>query len=768
MLKKLTSVIVLLLLILVVWFSFYSAQPHDVVKNEVPPTQFSTQRAFQHVEAMAKKPHYVGSSGHSEVRNYIVNELQKMGLQVQTQEGYDLNKYGVLSRPQNILARIEGTGEGKALLLMSHYDSAAHSSFGASDDASGVATVLEGIRAFLAKNEAHKNDIIILISDAEELGLNGAQLFMKEHPWAKDIGLAINFEARGSGGNSFMLLETNGGNAALINNFIKAHPKYPVTNSLAYSIYKMLPNDTDLTVLREQGNINGYNFAFIDDHFDYHTANDVPANLDKESLAQQGSYLMPLLEHFKDKDLQQLNSDRDLIYFSLPFGTIISYPFSWIFPMLFIGFILFFVVLGYGFMAKKFTFSSVLKGAIPFFISLLGSALLVFIMWKFCLIIYPQYGEIEQGFPYNGYYYIGAAVFLTLSICFFIYSIFRKNEEEKASIFVFPLFFWLLISSFVAFYLKGASYFIIPGIFAVIQLFLMIRFKRPNLFLMLLFSIPSLLLILPFVTGFPVALGLKILFVAAILVTLLFCLLLPLFQYFSGKKTLAFLCFLAFNIFFIAAHFKSDFTSERPKPDSLVYLQNTGTNKAWWYSYDKVIDSWTQAYFGKQPKETTGKTEEFSSKYGSNFTWKAKAPIVDIEKPGVIFKKNGSWYSLKIAPNRPINRMDIYADENRNFEAFEVNGLKADSVQLGNSKFHIFKKRWDSRLLTYYASNVDTLRIKFKIEGKVPDFVLYESSNDLLNNKKLNVLPRNNKQIPRPFVLNDAVILKKTINFKDQ
>jgi hypothetical protein len=33
----------------------------------------------------------------------------------------------------------------------------------------------------------------------------------------------------------------------------------------------MLPNDTDLTVL-EKKSIQGYNFAFIDDHYNYHTA----------------------------------------------------------------------------------------------------------------------------------------------------------------------------------------------------------------------------------------------------------------------------------------------------------------------------------------------------------------------------------------------------------------------------------------------------------------------------------------------------------------
>jgi hypothetical protein len=45
----------------------------------------------------------------------------------------------------------------------------------------------------------------------QELGLNGAALFVTQHKWAKDIGLVLNFEARGSSGPSYMLMETNKG-----------------------------------------------------------------------------------------------------------------------------------------------------------------------------------------------------------------------------------------------------------------------------------------------------------------------------------------------------------------------------------------------------------------------------------------------------------------------------------------------------------------------------------------------------------------------------
>ena len=293
---KFSRSLALLLLFFAVYWSFKSLMPSYQMDVDSPSDSFSTDRALEHVKNLSKEPHAVGFPGHANVRGYIIAELKKMGLETTTQEGYTAGDWGNLSKATNILARIKGSSPGKALLLLSHYDSSPHSSFGASDAGSGVATILEGVRAFLSQNKTPKNDIIILISDAEELGLNGADLFVNKHPWAKEVGLVLNFEARGSGGPSYMLLETNRGNANLIREFIEANPKYPVANSLAYSIYKMLPNDTDLTVFREDGDIEGFNFAFIDDHFDYHTALDTHERLDKKTLAHQGSYLMPLTE----------------------------------------------------------------------------------------------------------------------------------------------------------------------------------------------------------------------------------------------------------------------------------------------------------------------------------------------------------------------------------------------------------------------------------------------------------------------------------------
>ncbi|UAB85446.1 M20/M25/M40 family metallo-hydrolase [Zunongwangia sp. SCSIO 43204] len=765
--KNLQALIALLLISFSCWLSFYSLKPSDI-QEEVPENEFSVNRAFQHVEKVGESPHYLGSAAHSSVRNYIVNELQNLGLEVQTQEDFVLNDAAILSRPQNILTRIEGNGNGDALVLMSHYDSQPHSSHGASDAGSGVATILEGLRAFIAEGNTPDDDIIILFTDAEEIGLMGAELFIKEHPWAKDAKLALNFEARGSGGSSFMLLETNAGNGKLIKAFKAANVPFPTTNSLAYSVYKLLPNDTDLTVLREFGNINGFNFAFIGDHFDYHTANDVPKNLDLQTLAHQGDYLMPLLHYFKNADLNQLNSDQDLLYFNLPFGQFITYPFSWITPMLILAFLLFFIVVGFGISKKQLDIKTIFKGFVPYFLSLTIGGLLVFGLWKFCLYIYPEYSEMLHGFTYNGYSYITAAILLSLTVAFFVYHKFY-SEEHTASQFVAPLFFWILICSLLAFGLKGAAYFIIPAYFGIIQLFLMLRQKQPNLILNTVFSLPALFILFPFIQMFPVALGLKILFVAAILSILLFTLFLPVFGYFSKKDLLAVLLFIGFNVFMFYAHFTSEFTSEKPKPNSLVYLFDADEDKANWFSYDSMIDEWTAQYFGEEPVKLNNIEAKFSSKYNSGFTWRSDAPTVNIDAPGIILQKidsttNEFQYSLKIAPNRDAKRMEIYTENLTDFSKFEVNGRTPEDVKLGEESFNMFTRRWRNRLLSYYISSKDTLRMNFSLDkSKSAEFILYESSYDLLENEELNVPKRAENMMPKPFVLNDAVIYKKKI-----
>jgi len=525
--------IAFVLILLAIYWSFYSLMPNSISDIDTKDHLFSTQRALVQLKEISKAPHYVGTKEHGRVRNYIIDQLEALGFTVDMQVGYSYNKkWGSITQPKNIVARIKGTDNTKALMLLSHYDSNPHSSIGASDAGSGVVTILEGLRAYLSSENKPKNDIIVLISDAEELGLNGAALFVNQHPWAKDVGLVLNFEARGSGGPSYMLIETNGGNHNLIKAFKNANPDFPVANSLTYSVYKKLPNDTDLTRFREDGDIDGFNFAFIDDHFDYHTAMDNYERLDRETLEHQGSYIMPLLHYFSQADLNNLKSDIDDVYFNVPLFKVISYPNQWIIPMLILGILLFVILIFYGIHKRALNAREMAVGFLPAIGTILVNGAIGYYAWKLLLIIYPRYSEILHGFPYNGHLYILAFALMGIAVCLWLYNKVYKLENT-ASLIISPIIIWLLLCGFVAFYLKGASFFIIPVYFALISLFILIRQKKPNLILMALLLFPVLTIMVPFTKMFPVGLGLKMLFATTILVSLIFSLSISVFGFFQ-------------------------------------------------------------------------------------------------------------------------------------------------------------------------------------------------------------------------------------------
>ena len=758
---KITRTIALALLFLAVYWTYKSLTPSYMGRSDLQASAFSTDRALVHVKKIAEKPHAVGFTAHNKVRDYVTQELKGMGLNPTHQEGYSLGDGRNLCRPSNILAKIKGSSNGKALLLMSHYDSHPHSSYGASDAGSGVATILEGVRAFLSKNQTPKNDIIVLITDGEEVGLNGAELFVKEHPWAKDVGLVLNFEARGSGGPSYMLIETNRGNQQLINEFVKANPEYPVGNSLAYSIYKMLPNDTDLTVFRKDRDIDGFNFAFIDDHYDYHTALDIYKRLDPESLAHQGSYLMPLLEHFANADLGNVKSLNDNVYFNVPFFKLIHYPYDWIWPMYFLAVLAFIVLLWHGFKAKKLQLNEVFKGFLPMLGSLLLSLLFGYVLWPILTWWYPPFNDLLHGFPYAGHDYIAATSLLSFAFCLLAYREFYKIKTKN--LLVAPIFLWLVICTLLNLYLKGASFFILPLFALLVGFMVCMNQESPNPFLLAFLAIPAIAIFAPFIAMFPVGLGFQMLMAATLFTVFLFLFSLPFFGTFIPKRRLAALALLIFFFYSLKAHLKSRFDAGRPKPTSLVYMLDADKKSGHWLTYDHVLTEWNGPFLEKEnlvapPEDLRVPT----SKYGTVFRLMATAPKKDIKIPDLHIELDtiiGESHLLKVCaiPNRLVNRLDVFTNS-VTLEKAKVNGIELSEHDLASRKNH---------LITHFITDNDNteLELQFSKDDRL-ELTFYESSNDLLHNPMFSVPERPNDEIPMPFVLNDAILVTKTLVFE--
>lgn len=758
--KNTTALFSILLMALLTYYTFDSLKPGYSYNPDTAPELFSVDRALKVVKTMSESPHAVGFPAHREVRDYILDELEAMGLNPEIQYGQILGDWGNFSRAENVLARIRGTGEGKALLLLSHYDSSPHSSLGASDAASGVATILEGIRALKAGGKRFKNDIIILITDAEELGLNGAEIFVRHHPWAADVGLVLNFEARGSGGPSYMLLETNAGNKKLIEGFTEAGPAYPVGNSLAYSIYKMLPNDTDLTVFREDGDIEGFNFAFIDDHYDYHSVLDNYERLDRESLAHQGAYLMPLLNYYVQADLNNLKDNDDLVYFNVPFFKLVSYPFSYIWPMLILGWLFFSILLVHGIRLGELNLKAILKGGLAALIVLGLNAILGYFAWPLLVKFYPAYADILHGFPYNGHDYIAAFVLISSSLAFLVYS--RCQSIRVGNLMVFPILIWLILCTLVAFYLPGAAFFILP-VYGLLAAFMVsINQEKPKVLLLVALAVPAIWILTPMVQMFPVGLGLKILVVVTVLTSLIFFMLLPILGRTPLNAKLGFVAMVGGLYFLISAHMDSGFNNTRPKPSSLVYLYDSDNGKAQWATYDKELSPWNAPYFENETVEAPSKAE-LNSKYQSAYSRVAAAPGIDLAEPLVRIDRdtvlnNTRRIQITIIPQREINRLGIYTDYH-DFKLIKVNGAQA------SDKF--YNRGNKGTKLTHYVTDNDATQLILELDpNRAFTLNLYESSNNLRSFDRLKVKERSENEIPMPFVVNDAVIVKKQLSFE--
>jgi Peptidase family M28 len=304
---------------------------------DVPAMEFSSQRAFQHVQAIAREPHPAGSAEIAKVRAYLEHTIDAMKLPRSTQSGSWSRPDGSSREIANVAARVNGsaTRGSKAVLLMAHYDSVPIAP-GACDDGSGTATLLETLRALKA-GPLPKRDIIALFTDGEELGLLGAKMFIGKskggygdgHPWMEDVGLVLNFESSGSHGPCY-LFETSEENGWLIHEFARADP-IAIGNSLAPVVYRLTGGSTDMNSFFAAG-VPGLNFVFFEGKECYHTPADSPENLDRRSLQHQGLQALALARHFADLE-QEAPREPNVIYFNPVGRWFVHYSISWAKPL---------------------------------------------------------------------------------------------------------------------------------------------------------------------------------------------------------------------------------------------------------------------------------------------------------------------------------------------------------------------------------------------------------------------------------------------------
>ncbi len=303
--------------------------------TDAPATVFSAGRAEQVLARILgpQIPHPASSAENEAVRRRIIAEYKRLGIPATTQTGLGCNlskRFGALScgTVTNVVAQV-APGTGKALVLLAHLDSVPAGP-GASDDQSGDATILETVRALQARGMKTDHPILALHTDGEEFGLLGANAFLDDAANRARVGAVINVEARGNEGQS-LLFQTSPGDGPLIDLYAKSVPRY-ATSSLFAVIYKLLPNDTDLTVFLNHG-LPGYNFAFSDNVAHYHTALDRRENLDPGTLQMHGDNMLGMAATLAHTDFAVLQGGHDAIYTTVFDHLLLRMPASWALPL---------------------------------------------------------------------------------------------------------------------------------------------------------------------------------------------------------------------------------------------------------------------------------------------------------------------------------------------------------------------------------------------------------------------------------------------------
>lgn len=349
--RALSRVVALTLIAVAFWFlgKYHYAQP-DVLGANAPATEFSAGRAEATLARVLgpEIPHPVSSDENANVRARIQKEFAALGVKTTTYKAFTCNAWrGFRFIPCATVIDIIGEvvpGEGKAIVLLAHYDSVPAGP-GASDDESGVASVLETVRALKARVGKSLHPVIAVITDGEEAGLLGAQAFLENPALKARVGAVVNVEARGTRGRS-LLFQTSPGDSKLIDLYAKSLPFY-ATSSLYAEIYRLLPNDTDLTLFIKQG-FTSFNFAFSENVADYHTPLDRRDNLSPLTLQEQGTNMLGVASALEQTEYDSLKGADD-VYLDLFGKWLPRMPKSWTVPLALLTFVL---MLGAAFRAR--------------------------------------------------------------------------------------------------------------------------------------------------------------------------------------------------------------------------------------------------------------------------------------------------------------------------------------------------------------------------------------------------------------------------------
>jgi len=697
-------VFILIFLGLAGYISMKQLDTPSVIPASAEETMFSSERAFRHYQVIGKKPRPVGSEEIKNIRDYIIGEVKKIGYHPEVQDTVFQGTYAWsrsrIAKLENIIVKVPGSQSSKAILVVGHYDSV-FAGPGAGDNGISIVSMLEILRA-LKSQPPLKNDIIFLFSDAEEIGLMGAQAFLYKHPYAQDVGFVINSDAGGGkpAGPS-LLIETGNFNPLVMAEFSRTGSGI-FSSSLTSYVWQKMPNSSDFSIFQKAG-IPGFNLMYIGDWVYYHLPSDNIGRVDPESIQHHGSGILALINHFGAKNLNdyQKNPDQEAsVYFSV-FGHTIHYSNAFALPITIFITLAIIILLAVAKRKKEIQFKNIIYGFIYSILTLVISSGLAYLAWEFIKkILHPLYRAFPIN-PYNRDLYICGFLFFSLFIFILMSSWIIKKISIKNLYFGSIILLLALLAGFTLYMLPGTYFLAIPLLFAIIQgtLYFIPWGKRGSwlhTIITAILSLPAFIIILPMAYMIIKYTRFSMMFVFPVILFLLFIFLLPFIEVllYNRKKLLLIFCGLMCLLLFTTASLKSGFSKDKLLVNGIWHIQDCAEKESFWAGRKKPYDNWTRQFL-KPPFQLTQAGEIFFYR-----VFKSPAPYLSLPGPEVQAidnleqkeQSNGKPIGLEfqIFANSPSSEMIIMKLLKDECQELFVNDTKVDTNRLGNNNLFLF------------------------------------------------------------------------------
>ena len=571
---------------LLIAIAYLSTYLQKAPKANYEDPNFNLKKAEEQLQTIAREVHPIASLEHTNVRNHIVNEAQKMGYKIQVDTTADYQSWGnyeIITDVFNIIISKPGTNPKGTIAFAAHYDSQPNTP-GAADDAAPVSCMLSIMESI--KDKSYENDLVFLITDAEETGLNGASVFTQSNPLAPKLNYLFNFEARGNSG-PVLGFEPNEKNNYVMDMFLDMD--HTIASSLMYDVYRLMPNNTDFTHFKKL-DLGGISMALVDGYVNYHSMTDTPENMDKSSLYHYGSIMTQIIDRLGNDDLKGEHS-YDMTYFNtLGYHSVQYRPF-WNLVLLLLSCVLFYFYILQS--QKKINFLKILLGLMDIIFWIALSLALVYLFAFLLKIIYPHYTAFYNHNFYNAMEYFPAFTALS-TILFLMISMYRK-KENVINIHLGGLVFLFILSGVSYVFIPTGSYIFIVPLFS----FLAIQQGKKFVTINKAVWIDTLSIIIPTILMAPIVYMMYITFslIAAVIPMLIYSLLMIFYMplFIRGLRLWTMLLASLFILVCIRGHMSSTITEERPYQANWTYMNDDKEERI--VMKDDVLDRVEKKYF---------------------------------------------------------------------------------------------------------------------------------------------------------------------------